>query len=172
MAAQGQYQELARQLSAIGAVKRELGRILPHDCPPASVGVLTILDRYGEMRMSKLAELLMIDMSVTSRHVAHIAERGWIEREPDPLDKRSRLLRLTDRGRELLAELSVRYTDSLARYLDDWSDDEVGRLNELLAKLHESFGDCRTRAHQEPTRTDVTRTDVTRGHTTRTSAGR
>ncbi|MFK8847985.1 MULTISPECIES: MarR family winged helix-turn-helix transcriptional regulator [Streptomyces] len=151
MAAQSQYEELARQLSAIGAVKREMGRILPPDCPPASAGVLTLLDRYGEMRMSKLAELLAIDMSVTSRHVAHAAERGWIEREPDPLDKRSRLLRLTPSGRTLLAELSERYTASLARYLDDWSDSDVGRLNELLARLRTSFGDCRTRAHHEPT---------------------
>ncbi|MET9292239.1 MarR family transcriptional regulator [Streptomyces sp. NPDC003077] len=150
MAAQSQYEELARQLSAIGAVKREMGRILPHDCPPASAGVLTLLDTYGEMRMSRMAELLAIDMSVTSRHVAHVAERGWIEREPDPLDKRSRLLRLTPSGRELLAELTRRSTASLARYLEDWSDADVGRLNELLARLRASFGDCRTRAHHDP----------------------
>lgn len=149
MAARSQYEELARQLSAIGAVKREMGRILPHDCPPASAGVLTLLDRHGEMRMSQLAELLAIDMSVTSRHVAHIAARGWIERQADPADKRSRLLRLTPSGKELLRELSERYTQSLARYLDDWSDADVGRLNELLARLRTSFGDCRTRAHHD-----------------------
>ncbi|MFB7633605.1 MarR family winged helix-turn-helix transcriptional regulator [Streptomyces sp. NPDC056149] len=150
MAAHSQYEELARQLSAVGAVKREMGRILPQDCPPASAGVLTLLDRHGEMRMSQLAELLAIDMSVTSRHVAHVAERGWIERKPDPADKRSRLLRLTPKGRELLAELSERYTQTLARYLDDWTDTDVGHLIELLTRLRTSFGDCRTRAHHEP----------------------
>ncbi|WP_275463721.1 MarR family winged helix-turn-helix transcriptional regulator [Streptomyces noursei] len=156
VATHSQYEELARQLSAIGAVKREMGRILPQDCPPASAGVLTLLDRHGEMRMSQLAELLAIDMSVTSRHVAHIAERGWIEREPDPADKRSRLLRLTPKGTELLAELAERYTQTLARYLDDWTDTDVGHLIELLARLRTSFGDCRTRAHHDspsPTRT-------------------
>ena len=108
MAEQAQYEELARQLSAIGAVKRELGRILPHDCPAGSAAVLTLLGRHGDMRMSKLAELLAVDMSVTSRHVAHVADRGWIERLPDPADKRSRILRLTDAGRERLIELSRR----------------------------------------------------------------
>ncbi|MEU9118329.1 MarR family transcriptional regulator [Streptomyces sp. NPDC048506] len=150
MAARSQYEELARQLSAIGAVKREMGRVLPQDCPPASAGVLTLLDRHGEMRMSQLAELLAIDMSVTSRHVAHVCERGWVERKPDPADKRSRLLRLTPGGRELLEELSERYTATLARYLGDWSDTDVGRLNELLARLRTSFGDCRSRAHHDP----------------------
>ncbi|MFH8567464.1 MarR family winged helix-turn-helix transcriptional regulator [Streptomyces sp. NPDC017993] len=151
MAARSQYEELARQLSAIGAVKREMGRLLPQDCPPASAGVLTLLDRHGEMRMSQLAELLAIDMSVTSRHVAHVADRGWIAREPDPADKRSRLLRLTPSGKELLTELSERYAQSLARYLDDWSDADVGHLVELLARLRTSFGDCRTRAHHDST---------------------
>ena len=143
MAARRQYAELARQLSAIGAVKRGLGRVLPHECPAGSAAVLTLLDRHGEMRMSRLAELLAIDMSVTSRHVAHVAERGWIDRSPDPADKRSRILRLTPAGRDMLAELSERYMNALVHYLEDWSDDEVDQLNTLLGRLRTSFGDCR-----------------------------
>ncbi|MFJ2262319.1 MarR family winged helix-turn-helix transcriptional regulator [Streptomyces sp. NPDC087844] len=143
MAARRQYEELAQQLSAIGAVKRGLGRILPHECPAGSAAVLTLLDRHGEMRMSRLAELMAIDMSVTSRHVAHVAEHGWIDRSPDPADKRSRILRLTPAGRDMLADLSERYMNALAHYLADWSDDEVDQLNTLLGRLRASFGDCR-----------------------------
>ncbi|MEU5347926.1 MULTISPECIES: MarR family transcriptional regulator [unclassified Streptomyces] len=143
MAARRQYEELARQLSAIGAVKRGLGRVLPHECPAGSAAVLTLLDRHGEMRMSRLAELLAIDMSVTSRHVAHVAERGWIDRSPDPADKRSRILRLTPAGRDMLAELSERYMNALVHYLADWSEDEVDQLNTMLDRLRTSFGDCR-----------------------------
>ncbi len=95
MAESAQYEELVRQFSAFGAVKREMNRLMPSDCPSGSAAVLTVLGRDGDMRMSRLAELLSVDMSVTSRHVAHLAERGWIERSPDPADKRSRILRLT-----------------------------------------------------------------------------
>ncbi|WP_369247676.1 MarR family winged helix-turn-helix transcriptional regulator [Streptomyces sp. R41] len=143
MAEQAQYEELARQLSAIGAVKRGMGRILPPDCPGGSAAVLTLLGRYGEMRMSRLAELLSVDMSVTSRHVAHVADRGWIERSPDPADKRSRILRLTAAGQEQLDELSRRTSRLLADRLSDWSDHEVGLLIALMDRLRESFGDCR-----------------------------
>ncbi|MBO1336661.1 MarR family transcriptional regulator [Streptomyces sp. VRA16 Mangrove soil] len=144
MAAQRHYDELARQLSAVGAVKRDMARILPHDCPAGSAAVLTLLARYGEMRMSRLAELLAVDMSVTSRHVAHVADRGWIERHPDPADRRSRILRLTDEGRAQIAELNVRTTQLLADRLAGWSDDEVSQLITLMTRLRESFGDCRT----------------------------
>jgi hypothetical protein len=63
MAGKAQYEDLIRQFSAFGAVKRELGRILPSDCPSGSAAVLTLLGRHGDMRMSKLAELLAVDMS-------------------------------------------------------------------------------------------------------------
>ncbi|MEV5987358.1 MarR family transcriptional regulator [Streptomyces sp. NPDC052051] len=144
MAGRAQYEELARQLSAIGAVKRGLGRILPPDCPGGSAAVLTLLGRHGDMRMTKLAELLAVDMSVTSRHVAHIADRGWIERSHDPADKRSRILHLTDAGRDQLDELFRRSSELLADRLSDWSDDDVALLIDLMGRLRQSFGDCRS----------------------------
>ncbi|MFC4612055.1 MarR family winged helix-turn-helix transcriptional regulator [Streptomyces maoxianensis] len=150
MAAHSQYAELARQLSAIGAVKRGIARILPFECPSGTATVLSLLDRHGGMRMSRLAELLAVDMSVTSRHVAHAAERGWIERSPDPGDKRSRILRLTPAGLDMLDQLARRTTDMFARHLEDWSDDEVGQLIAMLTRLRESFGDCRAHAPRRP----------------------
>ncbi|MFJ3235126.1 MarR family winged helix-turn-helix transcriptional regulator [Streptomyces sp. NPDC086787] len=142
MAEQAQFEELARQLSAVGAVKRDLGRILPHACPAGAAAVLMLLSRDGDMRMSKLAELMAVDMSVTSRHVAHVAERGWIERSPDPADKRSRILRLTPAGGDMLVELSRRSTELLAERLSDWTTEDVGELIRLMSRLRESF-DCR-----------------------------
>ncbi len=65
-------------------------------------------------------------MSVTSRHVAHVADRGWIERSPDPADKRSRILRLTPGGHAQLDELTRRTTEMFAHNLQDWSDEDVG----------------------------------------------
>ncbi|MEV7080253.1 MarR family transcriptional regulator [Streptomyces sp. NPDC093516] len=149
MAERAQYEELVRQFSAFGAVKRELGRVMPAECPGGSAAVLTLLGRHGDMRMSKLAELLAVDMSVTSRHVAHVVDRGWIERSPDPADKRSRILRLTPAGHAQLDELSRRTTEVLAERLSDWTDEEVGRLTELMARLRESF-DCRPAARAAP----------------------
>ncbi|MFH8472109.1 MarR family winged helix-turn-helix transcriptional regulator [Streptomyces sp. NPDC018000] len=159
MAVRSQYEELARQLSAIGAVKRGLARMLPAECPGGSAAVLALLREHGEMRISRLAELLAVDMSVTSRHVAHVAERGWIERSLDPTDKRSRILRLTPAGHDVLNDLNRRTTDMFIHNLSDWSDEDVGQLNTLLARLRDSFacrgpggctpgkhtGDCRSR---------------------------
>ncbi|MDN3023846.1 MarR family transcriptional regulator [Streptomyces sp. S.PB5] len=160
MAGQAQYEELMRQFSAFGAVKRELGRIMPPDCSSGSAAVLTLLGRHGDMRMSKLSELLAVDMSVTSRHAGHLAERGWIDRSPDPADKRSRILHLTPAGLAQLEQLSRRTCELLAERLSDWSDEDVARLSGLMARLRTSFDDCRTaaahRVCDEPTQTTRT----------------
>ncbi|MFJ2007300.1 MarR family winged helix-turn-helix transcriptional regulator [Streptomyces chartreusis] len=163
MAEQAQYEELVRQFSAFGAVKREMGRILPSDCPSGSAAVLTLLNRHGDMRMSKLAELLAVDMSVTSRHVAHVAERGWIERSPDPADKRSRILHLTPAGEDRVQEMSRLTTQLLAERLSDWTDEEVAQLIGLMTRLRASFDDCRS-AHRPPAPPDRSE------HPTRTPA--
>ncbi|MFD3538086.1 MarR family winged helix-turn-helix transcriptional regulator [Streptomyces sp. NPDC058662] len=130
---------MARQLTGIGAVKRELVRSLPGHCPAGAAAVLTVLDRHGEMRLSRLAELMAVDISVTSRHVAHVADRGWIARETDPGDGRCRILRLTPAGRDLLTELGARYTGALERALADWPAEDIDALNTLLARLRSSF---------------------------------
>ncbi|MFE1790782.1 MarR family winged helix-turn-helix transcriptional regulator [Streptomyces sp. NPDC059525] len=133
------YEELARQLTGIGAVKRELARSLPPHCPPGAAAVLTLLDRHGEMRLSRLTEYMAVDISVSSRHVAHVAQRGWIDRETDPGDGRCRILRLTGEGRAVLTELGARYTDALEKALADWSAEDIDALNTLLARLRSSF---------------------------------
>jgi DNA-binding MarR family transcriptional regulator len=143
MAERAQYEELIRQFSAFGAVRRELGRIMPSDCPSGSAAVLALLGRHGAMRMSKLSELLAVDMSVTSRHVAHLAERGLIDRSPDPADRRSRIVHLTPAGLARLEVLTERTTQLLADRMGDWSDEEVSRLTRLMARLRASFDDSR-----------------------------
>lgn len=143
MEPRNRYEELARAVSAFGAVKRGLARVLPVDCQGASAAVLALLKHHGDMRMGRLAELMSVDMSVCSRHTAHTVERGWVERLPDPDDGRSRILRLTPDGLAMLTELDRRVTDAFTRHLAEWSDDDVDRLTTLLARLRDSFGDCR-----------------------------
>ncbi|WP_055571931.1 MarR family winged helix-turn-helix transcriptional regulator, partial [Streptomyces prasinopilosus] len=137
MAEQTQYEELVRQFSAFSAVKRELRRSMPADFHSGSAAVLTALGRHGALRMSRLTELLAVDLSVTSRQVAQAVELGWIERSPDPADKRSRILRLTPAGRVQLDALFRRATRLLAERLDDWSDDEIRLLAQLMSRLRD-----------------------------------
>ncbi|GAA2790763.1 MarR family winged helix-turn-helix transcriptional regulator [Streptomyces showdoensis] len=137
------YEELARAVSAIGAVKRGVARVLPAHCQGGAAAVLALVKHHGDMRMSRLAELMAVDMSVCSRHVTHTVEHGWIERLPDPDDKRSRILRLTTEGYAMLGELDRRVAEAFTRHLAEWSDEDVALLTTMLSRLRDAFGDCR-----------------------------
>ncbi|MEU1366579.1 MarR family transcriptional regulator [Streptomyces sp. NPDC005803] len=139
MAMPTQFEELARQLTAVAVVRRDIHRVLPSDCPGGPTTVLTLLGSHGDMCVSKLAELLAAELSVTRRHVAYAAARGWIERLPDHADRNARLLRLTPAGVCRLDELSRLSIRLLADRLSHWTEEEVGQLIGLMARLHASF---------------------------------
>ncbi|MGW6792652.1 MarR family winged helix-turn-helix transcriptional regulator [Streptomyces chartreusis] len=139
MAANALHEELMHQLSAIGTVRRELGRIVPADCSEASATVLTLLSRQDHVSIRRLTELLGIHISVTSRYVAHLARLGWVDRRPDPADRRSRLVRLTDEGRIRFAALSERRTRELGARLSNWGDQDIRQLTLLLTRLRTDF---------------------------------
>ena len=162
MAGHATYQELMYQLSEVGAVRKGLARNLPAELSTGPAGVLTMLRQHGDMTMSELTELLAVDISVTSRHVAYVAERGWIERSPNPTDGRSRILCLTDAGRDLLDVASRQIEGLIADRLSGWEDSDVHELIRLLTKLRDSLGTCRP-AIPDPTLipTDRTRTSTT-----------
>lgn len=143
MAGHTAYQELMYQLSEVGAVRKGLARNLPAELSPGPAGVLTMLRQHGDMTMSELTELLAVDISVTSRNVAYVADRGWIERSPNPTDGRSRILRLTDAGSDLLDTASRQIESLIADRLSDWDDGDVHELIRLITKLRESLGTCR-----------------------------
>ncbi|WP_166844612.1 MarR family winged helix-turn-helix transcriptional regulator [Isoptericola sp. BMS4] len=142
MSDRSRYEDLQRQLRAVGAVKRAIVRNLPHDCPVGPTAVLSTLHRQGPTHLSLLADKMWLDISVTSRHVSHAVEQGWVERTQDPADRRSWTLSLTPAGRRMLDEISERTTGLLAERMSDWDDDEIDRLTALMARLHGSFADC------------------------------
>ncbi|MFE0420024.1 MarR family transcriptional regulator [Streptomyces tendae] len=145
MATNALHEELLHQLSAVGVIRRELARIVPADCSEGPATVLALLSRRGgTISIRKLTELLGIDISATSRYVAHLAMLGWVDRRPDPTDRRSRIVRLTDEGRLRFAELSERRSRELAARLCDWSDEDVRRLALLLSRLRTDFDDLWT----------------------------
>ncbi len=65
--------------------------------------LLMSLNRPEPPAMGPVAQLLAMDRTTLTAALKPLERRGLVAVETDPRDKRSRLLRLTDAGRELLA---------------------------------------------------------------------
>lgn len=67
---------------------------------------LAVLDRRGGLSAGELAEHTSLDKVQISRAIARLAERGLLERRPDPRDRRTVRLSLTEAGHRFFTEVA------------------------------------------------------------------
>jgi len=101
----------------------------------AQFGMLTVLAACAPLDQIGAAKLLRLDRSTTGVVVRNLEERRLIERVLDPEDRRRRVLRITEQGRELLAQLNRLGDASQRRGLSVLDAEEAATLVGLLAKF-------------------------------------
>ena len=130
--------QLLQELPALALLKKELRRS-GSDTGAAGLTALAILAAESvsgtPMRLSALAERLQIDPSVASRQVAHLIDRGSVERVADQHDGRVHRLRVTAAGEHRLQQAREDVARSVADQLAGWEEPELRRLTGLLARL-------------------------------------
>ena len=99
--------------------------------------LLALLRATPGLTGQDLAEQVGVSTSTMSGIVDRIAAKGWIEREPDPADRRRVLLRPTGEGLEVLARLEApgRYAREL--FTDRMGPDELADLCRLTERLRD-----------------------------------
>ena len=93
------------------------------------------LDDEGT-RVSELARRAQITKQSMAELVAHLERHGYVERVPDPSDRRAKLVRATLRGkqvyaiaREFVAEVEQEWTERLG-------ERKLRQLREILQELN------------------------------------
>lgn len=57
------------------------------------------LDAHGELRMSDIAHRLILSRGGTTKVIDRLEAMGYVERHPDPHDRRATVVAITDGGR-------------------------------------------------------------------------
>lgn len=89
-----------------------------HTTPAAGIRVLSLLDEHGPSGISQLAAHDRCSQPTMSGAVAGLAERGWVEKTPDPNDARVLLVHLTDEGRKALETVRDRNAAAVAAAIE------------------------------------------------------
>jgi DNA-binding MarR family transcriptional regulator len=100
----------------------------------------------GPQRISDLGRHVLLSQPALSRLVDRLAERGLVERQPDPADGRGVRLALTASGRDLQRLVGRRHARSVARAMTDGpSPGELRQLEAICLKLarHDEKGSPR-----------------------------
>ena len=109
-----------------------LRRVRRHDpalgVGPAALSALSVLVFGGPRSLSRLAAAEQVRLPTMSRIVAGLERAGLARREPDPADRRARVIQATPRGRATLRRGRRRRVAALTALLAPL---DAGRLAEL-----------------------------------------
>jgi DNA-binding MarR family transcriptional regulator len=127
---------------AVDAGERHVGHVRASRSQSASQiraphgNVVEFLDAEGT-QVSELARRAQMTKQSMAELVAHLERHGYVERIPDPDDRRGKLVRATDRGREVYAIAR----DVVAELERDWTARlgaaKMRELRRLLEELND-----------------------------------
>jgi DNA-binding MarR family transcriptional regulator len=124
------FRSAMREIRCLGSE-----RLVRHGISVTQLHVLSLIDRHGEMPMSRLADVLDVSLSNATGIVDRMEERGLIERVRVPDDRRVVLVRVTEVGSRMLDEVEVLKDDLLSAVLDRLGPAQLDRLATVLADL-------------------------------------
>lgn len=106
-----------------------------HDLSEGRLRILSQLRINGDTAMTRLAEALHTTPRNVTGLVDHLERDGFVERVPDPSDRRSVLARLTEAGSAKIADI---WRAGLTRQIDltsQFTEEELRQLRHLCLRL-------------------------------------
>ena len=97
----------------------------------------TLHHEEGIMQQELAARLLVTKGNVTGV-VNRMEALGWIERRPDPEDRRANRLYLAEVGKTLFAEVNLKHEAVIYEVMAEFQPDEVQAFLRLLRKLEDA----------------------------------
>ena len=101
--------------------------------------ILFQLSVNEKMPMGELAEKINRDKSTTTVLVRKLEAEGFITGEPDPADKRSRIIFLTAKGKQFNNTAMELSKDLLSTFYKGFDEKEKHLFYEFLLKIRDNF---------------------------------
>jgi len=95
----------------------------------------TLSKCHGTLRLSELNRYVLLSQPALSRLVDRLADRGLVDRRPDPADGRGVCLSLTGAGRDAQRAVGRRHARSVARAMTGLDPSELAQLEMICQKL-------------------------------------
>src|SRR5438132_10389986 len=105
----------------------------------AAVMVLQQLAEAGPVRSGELAARLQVEAPHVTRQVQRLQQVGYVNRAPDPDDRRAQLIQLTPSGRAASDRVREAGTSGMQAALAHWPPQEMHQFATLLHRMVDDF---------------------------------
>lgn len=126
------------EASILVARERQAPLYARHGLQQGEFDALATLRRSGApegLTPTALFEAAMMSSGGMTARIDRLEKAGLVERRPHPTDRRATLVRLTDKGFDLIETIMPQHEDAARDILSPLSIDEQKTLNALLARL-------------------------------------
>ncbi|MEV7129164.1 MarR family transcriptional regulator [Streptomyces sp. NPDC093260] len=107
-----------------------------HGIVTSQFEALRYLRDHPGSRVADLAAEFAIGIGATSKAIDRLEKQGWAARQPNPADRRSSLLALTDNGTQLVEAAERTFTAEVARLIGGTLDNSSATAAaQALSKL-------------------------------------
>lgn len=100
--------------------------------------VLEVLYHRGDLSVGAITKLTMGTPGNITVVVRNLKRDGFVDSIPHAKDKRSSILSITQKGKDIIEQLFPNHAKNLESYFEVLDDDEMESLFNLLRKLHKS----------------------------------
>lgn len=136
MLSSGESVDLAHSIRlVVGRLARRLRQRTLGGLTPSQLSVLASLSREGPLTLGDLAETEGVAPASISGIVGRLVDKGLVDRIPNPVDRRSTLVEMTEEGREVLEKGRSERTAFLASRLEGLGRGEREILAQAMAIL-------------------------------------
>ncbi|THD03709.1 MarR family transcriptional regulator [Panacagrimonas perspica] len=97
--------------------------------------VLAHLSRHDGMMQTQLADVLEVGKASLGDVIESLEGGGWVQRRPDPADKRAKRVYLTKPAQTLIKRMTVMENEFNGQILSDLSNEEMTDLVRVLIKI-------------------------------------
>src|SRR3954469_40573 len=130
----------------VNDVARLFGRRFSHNgrwlgLTRAQCRILARIARSEGINQAGLADLLEVRPMTLVRQIDRMEEAGWIERRPDPADRRARLLFLTGKARPILGRIRDVADETRGEAPARLAPAEQAELVGLLTRVHAALSE-------------------------------
>ena len=115
--------------------KREYETIKESALTISQFGDLEALYNKGNLRISELIEKMLTTSGNITVVIKNLEKDGFIKRNIDPADKRSCIISITDKGKDIIESVLPNHINNIKNIFDVLSDEEKVTLKNILKKF-------------------------------------
>ncbi len=105
----------------------------------SEIFTMLLIDKSKEITMSEFAENINVPMSTATGIADRLVKNQYLKRERSEEDRRVVVLKLTDKGSQMVKELKEMISKYLNMVMDDLTDEEKQFLGKIAFKIIDIF---------------------------------